>query len=35
MVIRIFNELSENFKSMKRGIETIKKEPVRNEEYNS
>ena len=33
IVIRLFKELSENFNSMKKDIETIKKEPVRNEGY--
>ena len=41
MVIRMlkkfsenFKELSEKFNSMREDIETIKKEPVRNKEYN-
>ena len=34
MFIRILKDLSENHNNMKKDIETIKKEPVRNEEYN-
>ena len=34
MVIRMLKECSENCSNMKRDIETIKKEQVRNEEYN-
>ena len=31
LFIRMLSELSENFNNIKKGMETIKKEPVRNE----
>ena len=34
ILIRLLKEFSENFNSMKKDIETLKKEPVINEEYN-
>ena len=33
IVIRMLNKLSENFKSIKKDIKTIKKEPLKNGEY--
>ena len=33
LVIRMLNEFSENFNTIKNDMETIKKEPFRNEEY--
>ena len=35
VVIRMLKKLRENYNSMEKDIETIKKEPVRNEEYNN
>ena len=34
ILIRLLKEFSKNFNSMKKDIETLKKEPVINEEYN-